>query len=953
MIIIGLLQNLSILVALSVLSGFIDLKFKRTKLKGKIFQGLLFGTTAIIGMLSSFVLSEGIIFDGRSIVISLCTLFFGPISGTIAAVLSVTYRLYIGGSGTLMGALVILSSFLIGLLFFYWKNKSFENKITKSQLYVLGLLVHIIMLLLIFVLPFKDIIVVFKAISLTVIVVYPFFTVLIGKILLDHYENQIFVKKLKESEIKFRRFFEATNDGIIIISAESGKVMDVNPFLADLAGYAKEELIGKYLWEIGFTNNKISNKEILLELQENENMRYTDLKLKKKDGSLVNIEFIANGYTVDNAKVIQCNIHDITIRKIAEEALLESEEKFRSLVTQSPDGIFIVDLEGKFLSVNKVMCEMLKYSEDEFNSMKIWNIIPKEFFDQHKKRFEKILLGESQNDAIEYVAVGKDGKKFWIEVRSAPYLKENKVSGFLGIARNVTERKQSEKEIKMLAHSIKSISECISITDEKNKIIFVNEAFLKTYDYTEKELIGENISIVRPRDTKIEIPADILSGTLKGGWRGEVVNRRKDGTEFPVHLSTSVIKDDNDKPIALIGVATDITNTKKTMVELIQAKEKAEEMNRIKSNFLANMSHELRTPMVGILGFTDILNDELVDPEHRLMVQTIRTNSVRLMRTLNLLLDLSRIESNREEIKFENVNVSTYVQIIIDSFDSVAKNKNLKLIAEIKNMNVIAQLDERIFDQVLNNLVNNALKFTEHGSVTIQVDIETINGKLCAVVKVIDTGIGIAKENLEIIFKEFRQVSEGFSRSYEGTGLGLTITKRSVEIMNGTITVESTEGVGSTFIISFPALEMNDNLSETFNVKEVAIAENNIENFFGKILIVENDKICLEFFQHTLKSFISIDIAVDGTSAINLAVQNNYSLIFMEINLGIGINGIKTTAEIRKLPGYEKTPIIALTGYAMYGDKEHFLLQGFTRYLSKPYTRKEILNLISEVLANK
>ena len=199
MIIIELIYNLSVLVALSVLSGFIDVRFKRTTKTGQVFQGLLFGITAIIGMNYPFILIEGIIFDGRSIVISLCTLFFGPVSGIIASLLAFTYRNIIGGGGALMGSLVITSSFLIGFFFYHRRKKTFENNISKRHIYLFGLLVHAAMLLLVLALPSKDIINTYKVISLTVIGIYPLVTLIIGKILLDQEENQIFIEKLKES----------------------------------------------------------------------------------------------------------------------------------------------------------------------------------------------------------------------------------------------------------------------------------------------------------------------------------------------------------------------------------------------------------------------------------------------------------------------------------------------------------------------------------------------------------------------------------------------------------------------------------------------------------------------------------------------------------------------------------------------------------------------------------
>ena len=244
MIIIDLLYNLSVLVALSVFSGFIDLRFKRTELIGKLFQGMLFGLTAIIGMLYPFILTEGVIFDGRSIVISLCTLFFGPISGGVSALFAIIFRVYLGGAGVVMGVLVTVSSFLIGYIFYLRKNRQPEKPLTNLRLYSLGLFVHISMLVLILSLPSKLILETYTALTFSIIGVYPFVTVLIGKILLDQEENQKFVKQIKESEEKYRLLVDNQTDLIVKTNIE-GKFLFVNPAYCELFGLREQELKGK------------------------------------------------------------------------------------------------------------------------------------------------------------------------------------------------------------------------------------------------------------------------------------------------------------------------------------------------------------------------------------------------------------------------------------------------------------------------------------------------------------------------------------------------------------------------------------------------------------------------------------------------------------------------------------------------------------------------------------
>ena len=422
----------------------------------------------------------------------------------------------------------------------------------------------------------------------------------------------------------------------------------------------------------------------------------------------------------------------------------------------------------------------------------------------------RMLLDKALNDLIEKnipydveFKIRSSGTGEIKDIHSiAEYDKDNKI--LFGVFKDITEQKKSEKEIRLLAHAVENVGECVSITDEENNIIFVNDSFLKTYGYNRNELIGKKINLLRSSDNIEENHPEILIETIKGGWKGEIINRKKDGTEFPVYLSTSLIKNEIGNTIALIGVATDISESIMNRAELIKAKEKAEELNRLKSSFLSNMSHELRTPMIGILGFSEMLRSEIDDPELKKMADSIHIGGKRLLNTLNLVLDLARIESNKELINIEKVNLYEQLCGSLRTFEIAAKNKNLFLKCNINDKNIYAFLDKRIFGQVINNLINNAIKFTIEGGITVDAGIESIDDKHFCLIKVNDTGIGISVADLQIIFEEFRQASEGIGRSFEGTGLGLTITKKSVELMNGTIHVESTPGKGTTFFIRFP-----------------------------------------------------------------------------------------------------------------------------------------------------
>ena len=229
------------------------------------------------------------------------------------------------------------------------------------------------------------------------------------------------VENLKDSELRYRRLFEAAQDGILILDAKTGMIEDVNPYLIKMLGYSREEFMKKKLWEVGAFKDIEASKEAFEALQENEYIRYEDLPLKTKDGRLIQVEFVSNVYLVGDEKVIQCNIRDITEHRRIIVALQENEKKYHDLINQSPDGIFIIELSGNILTVNKAMCRELEFSEEEFLSMNIWDIIPEQYLDQYRKRLTKILEGESLTEAAEYAVRGKDGEIHYVEVLSAPH----------------------------------------------------------------------------------------------------------------------------------------------------------------------------------------------------------------------------------------------------------------------------------------------------------------------------------------------------------------------------------------------------------------------------------------------------------------------------------------------------------------------------------------------------
>ncbi|MCX6163219.1 MAG: ATP-binding protein [Ignavibacteriae bacterium] len=511
-----------------------------------------------------------------------------------------------------------------------------------------------------------------------------------------------------------------------------------------------------------------------------------------------------------------------------------------------------------------------------------------------------------------------------------------------------------------------SARDAIIVIDNSGNVTFWNEAAYQILGYAPEEVLGKNLhSVIVPEifmDKHNEaFPHFQTSG--EGAAVGntlELIALKKDKTEIPVELSLSAVILNNKW--CAIGILRDITKRKQAENALIAAKEKAEESERLKASFLANMSHELRTPMVGILGFTELLGNFITDESQRSMLEKISTSGNRLLETLNLILDLSRIEAGKLEPENYEFDLNEAIKNLIILFENEALKKKLYVNFENDGKALSVVLDERIVRDVIINLLNNAIKFTKKGGVTIRTETAPgISGK-SAIITVEDTGIGIPADKLETIFEEFRQVSEGHNRSFEGSGLGLTITKNFVEKLNGSINVVSEPGKGTVFTVTLP-----DSVSETVlsskpaeNNPEIYSAEKSNEKLneesneeFKKkysVLLVENDEGAIIIVNAFLTGSFSIDTARSGYEALELVKQRTYHAILMDINLGSGMSGIDTLKEIRQIENRKNIPIIALTAFSMTGDREEFLSNGCDGYIPKPFRKQNLIDTINDVI---
>jgi signal transduction histidine kinase/CheY-like chemotaxis protein len=381
-----------------------------------------------------------------------------------------------------------------------------------------------------------------------------------------------------------------------------------------------------------------------------------------------------------------------------------------------------------------------------------------------------------------------------------------------------------------------------------------------------------------------------------------------------------------------------------TNVELILAKEKAEESDRLKSAFLTNMSHEIRTPMNGILGFAELLKEpNLTIDEQQDYIQTMQISGARMLSTINSIVDISRIESGLISIDIKETNLNEKIEFTYKFFKPEVENKGLQFLFKNglpTNEAIIKTDNEKVYG-ILTNLVRNAIKFTFDGS--IEFGYVKKGEYLEFFVK--DTGVGIPQNQHEIIFERFRQGSESYNRGYEGSGLGLSISKSYVEMLGGRIWVESEEGLGSTFYFTIPYIAVSEEKTELINAVSAELKEVEIKKL--KVLIVEDDEISYSLLSKTLQK-ISKEVlhVITGVQAVE-ACRNNpdLDLVLMDIRMP-QMNGLEATQQIRQFN--KDVIIIAQTAYAFAGDSEKAIVAGCNDYISKPINKTLLYELIKK-----
>jgi len=769
-----------------------------------------------------------------------------------------------------------------------------------------------------------------------------------------------------------------TADNFYVALCDEEKTYIDFPYFKDEKSKNADKILkrpfGNGLTEYAITNQKplfLSEKD-LNELEENKSIIIRGRKPKiwlgvplKQGGNIIGIIVVQSyrnkkTYTrkdLDLLVFISSQIATAIDRQQKQIKIREQAARMQSIFESGNHMIWSVDRALLFSSYNQNFYEFLtgnymidsKFSIppkdiNEINRTAFWELKYSRAFEGNSVQFELKFINH------------KTKKVSWKNIILNPiHIEDNVIEEVSGIAYDITDKKLSEialiKSEEQFRDIFESFQDVYFRCSFDGEIIMLSPSVRELLGYAADELIGKDITnyYLYSKKSK-DILKDLVRKRSIRDFEAALIH--KDSRIIQCLCNLRLVYDNAIESVALEGVARDITKLKETNLELKQAKEVAERSLKVKELFLANMSHEIRTPMNGIIGMIDLMEGTSITPDQKHYIQTIKKSSETLLNILNDILDLSKIEAGKMQLKREPVKLRSTMDKIYALFAQQALAKNINLYYHLSDkLPEYVMIDETRLLQILSNLISNAIKFTEGGgSIDIDLKKARIPGQKNMIRCVVsDSGIGISPENIRRLFGIFSQIDNSTTKSYGGTGLGLAISKELARLMGGKIGVYSTLGLGSSFWFTFEAEP-----TEKTIIVEDKIVDNDItiDGYFEeeqpKVLLVDDNGVNRQVAGEILKkSGCIVTLVENGKKAIELVAENNYDLIFMDIQMP-EMDGVTATRKIKEMELEVQPPIVAMTAYSMKEDKERFLSQGLDDYIAKPIRANDLLNKVRQ-----
>lgn len=746
---------------------------------------------------------------------------------------------------------------------------------------------------------------------------------------------------IRQNEERFRQVAE-TNQTVIWEINTEGIYTYVSPMAEKIWGYKPEELVGKVSYfnlhpEEGRKEFKERSMKFVTETGS-----FNDLvnPIQKRDGSIIWVT--TNGVPIfdeyGNLTGYRGSDQDITERLLAENEL----RKFKTISDQANYGTAITNLDGTIIYVNEHFAQMHGWDSKLLIGENLAVLHNEQQLPGVNELLQE-LRTKGSFSAKEVDHIRKDGIEFPTLTNASVVYDEHQQPLFMATtAIDITEIKAARLELLKLTQAVVQSPVSVIITDTDGIIEYVNPRFTEISGYSSEEIIGQHTRVFnsghQSDDLYKELWNTILSGKM---WQGELLNKKKNGDLYWEKVTISPIKDNQGQIIRFVAIKEDISEQKRLMEDLIIAKDKAEESNRLKTAFMNNISHEVRTPLNGILGFGSFMLEEGLTPDEKLEnYRILKLSSDRLQQTIDDIVVISEVKAGTLSINRNEVMVALVLSNLLDKTKLACSTKNIliDLIIQPHDEDLTLYTDEELFTKIMRHLLDNAAKFTSEGYISFGYDVAEDEVRFF----VKDTGIGIHASNLERIFEPYTQEDSSSTRPYEGSGLGLAVAKGMVELLGGSIRVESVKGKGSSFFFTLPLATKERATVHTSEKKPVRPPVQN-----PVILIAEDDEANYLFSHSVLKKAGYRTLyARNGADAVEMCRKYpEISLILMDIKMPV-MSGSEARKKIVEF--MPDIPIVACTAFAQTGDKHRFISEGFDDYLAKPNTHADLLNLVKK-----
>jgi len=749
----------------------------------------------------------------------------------------------------------------------------------------------------------------------------------------------------RTSEERYRRLLEDLPVGVYR-STPDGRFLEANAAMAELLGYERVEALMRERAQDLYVNDedRARHHQQLI----TEGATPAEFPLRRADGEVVWVRDYPRAVLEEGGEVDHFDgvLVDITERKRAREALRASERQYRQLFNRANVPVMILRSgDERIMEANAEACRTYGFERGEL----VGTSLTERTADVESGRKEvRRIVEEGGTRNFETVHYRKDGTPVHLLVSGSPIQYEDQ-EAILYFGQNVTARRRMEEENEewraFYENTLNNIPLEIVVFDAEGRFLYVNEAAVPEEE-VRREMIGEtDLEYARRRGR------DEQAVRERYEWIMQVVEEKQekqyeetltasDGSRKHHRRVAAPVLDDDGEVDYVIGYSIDLTDQKRVEEKLVEAKEEAEELARLKSTFLANMSHEIRTPLASILGFAEVLVEE-TEGKQREFAELIEQGGERLSETLDSVLDLARLEAGGFEPEFETVFVQGVMQEAADLYAPMAEEKGLTFELDLPEDELRLHADRAGVGRMVANLLSNAIKFTKEGTVTLaarRASEERVE------LHVSDTGTGMEEDFREHLFEAFRQESSGLAREHGGAGLGLAITRRLADVMDAEVRVKSRKGEGSTFVLSFPELREN-RTGPPPRIPDEPLPD--FESDQGQLLVVEDNRDTRLLLERVLSPAWTPTVVSGPEEAFAAAEETAFDAAIVDIHLGAELNGVEVMQHLRRegrpAGHYDHVPFVALTAYAMPEDEEQFRKVGFDAYLAKPFAREDLL----------